>query len=194
MKKVLISALALMVAVGVYAQGSINFANNASSKVMISPNLDGSAAVAAPVGATYQVGLYWAPAGTTDPNSSAFQLVGASANIVPLAGLFSGGTRTVPGGASGIAPGAICAVQIRGWQASAGNYETASTTAGDYSGKSTVFAVDTGDPTVVPAGTPGSIIGVGQFTGFTMVPTPEPSTIALGILGLAGLFVLRRRS
>lgn len=51
-----------------------------------------------------------------------------------------------------------------------------------------------------PTAGPGTVIWQGvtgtnpnRFTSMLLYPCPEPSTIALGVLGLAGLFLVRRR-
>lgn len=54
--------------------------------------------------------------------------------------------------------------------------------------------------TLGPTAGPGTVIWQGatgtnpnRFTPMLLYPCPEPSTIALGVLGLAGLFLVRRR-
>jgi len=188
MKKLLLTALAVMATVSIYAQGSVLFNNSATTLVQLK---DGSGNLTtAPAGSTYTVGLWWATAGTTD--DSVFTFSGQTATLA-AAGRFAGLTKIIPG----ITPaGAVVAIQVRGWQTDAGSYDAAAASTDKYWGKSTVFSVDTGDSTSVPPGTAGPIIqaaGAG-FQGLTLQIVPEPSTIALGLLGLAGLFVLRRRS
>lgn len=189
MKKVLVCALALMAALSTFAQGTVNFANTIGTKVMIDKK-DGSAASAVPTSGAYTVGLWWAPVGTTA--ESAFTRVGGNATFTPLPGMFNGGTVTI----AGIGAGAGVALQVRGWEVAAGSYDIASTTAGKFSGKSAIFTLlATGNPNPPSPTTPVSITSAGMFTGMTMTPTvPEPSTIAFGILGIAGLLALRRRS
>jgi len=61
-----------------------------------------------------------------------------------------------------------------------------------YAGVSTV-----GGPYTLQGGgtppTPTFGTGAGQISGFTLQPVPEPSTIALGLLGAAALFLRRRK-
>lgn len=61
---------------------------------------------------------------------------------------------------------------------------------GYYKGDSTPFSYTTGNPTALPP-TPADAQLV--FDSFTVEYVPEPTTIALGILGLSSLLVLRRR-
>ena len=60
-----------------------------------------------------------------------------------------------------------------------------------YVGKSDAFAYTTGDNNATPPTTPN---GTMMMPNFSVEYIPEPTTIALGILGLGGLFLLRRRS
>jgi hypothetical protein len=186
MKKLLITALAVMATMSIYAQGSISFQNSSSTKVKTLA--DGAAAPVDAAANLYAVGIWWAPAGSTDASTFSY-LAGSETKISP-AGVVLGGAKTI----TGIAPGAVVAVQIRGYQFGS-DYATCSSTVGMYSGATSILTVDTGDPTTVPPGSAASIITSG-FTGLILTQTqvPEPSTIALGMLGLAGLFLLRRRS
>jgi predicted RecA/RadA family phage recombinase len=183
MKKALLTALAVMASLSLYAQGTINFANDAASKVLLQ-NQAGTIS-SAPSGSTYTVGLWWAAAGTTD--ESAFTMV-ASGNLFKT-GLFSLGTVQI----DGIAPGAVVNVQVRGWQTAGGSYNGAQAAGNMYFGKTSIFSIDTGNPNATPTAELPTDLIAGNFTGLTL-QVPEPSTIALGLLGLAGLFILRRRS
>ena len=59
-----------------------------------------------------------------------------------------------------------------------------------YFGESAPFSYTTGNPNGVPPTTPEDSL---KFDSFTVEYIPEPTTIALGILGLSSLLVLRRR-
>jgi len=185
MKKVLLTAFAVMASLSLFAQGTIDFKNSTATSVMLQ-NAD-TTVVKAPINA-YAVGLWWAPAGTTDEAAFTF-LAGSTTKIFPAAGIFSGGTKTI---AAPFVGGTAIAAQVRGWDFSLADYGSA-LAAGKATGKSTIFAMTTGAPNGSPPTNPQGFLGVGQFTGLTLA-VPEPSTIALGLLGLAGLFVLRRRS
>jgi len=188
MKKLLLtSALAIIATLSSYGQGSVAFANSATTKVT------DSAGVALPTTAGYVVELMYAPDGTP---AAAFDLaatrVGGTTTIFPVAGQFNGGNRTVttlsPAGGFGL-------FQVRAWQGAAGaSYAEAMLTgnANYQAGKSGIFRVDTGDPTTVPPGTPANLVANG-LTGFSVSPIPEPSVIALGLLGAGALLMLRRR-
>lgn len=180
MKKTLVTVLAAAAMVATsYGQGTISFANGAAQLI----TLDGSPAAAA---SAAKVQLYWAPAGTTDFNL--FQAAGAAVNVgVPLAGRFSGGTRTVGLTGDGNAGGTY-AIAVAAYIGT--DYASS-----DTRGVSAIFGMDTGDPTSVPAGTPALLNSVAEFTGVNMTTTviPEPTSMALAGLGAASLLIFRRR-
>lgn len=174
MKKTLVTMLAaIAVAASSYAQGTVTFANAATSIIQLNGV---SATSAAGVKAT----LWAAPQGTTDVNL--FTLVGAAVNVgTPQAGRFSGGTYTVPAGT----PGGSVALLVRAFVGA----DWASSTA---SGQSAIFTVaSTGNPLTTPAGTPATISGLYGTINVTSVP--EPTSMALAGLGAASLLIFRRR-
>jgi len=144
-------------------------------------------------GTGYQTALYWAPAGTTDDRTMVQigQAVGflTGAN----AGTFFGGGRTINGIS---ANGGVVALQSRAWSFVAGipnTYEAvvASGLPGVNAGKGPVFDMKLKDPTN-PLET---IPNIWQAAGWRayMIGIPEPSTLALGALGIAALLLLRRK-
>jgi len=203
MKKYLSILAVVAVAASAFAQGTINFANNGTTLVMVDPGAGGTP-FAAPVGGYVQ--LLWAPAGTagaggtTVPDIASWFAAnqgwaavsaanGGVDTIGPVAGRFTGNTVTVPTAT----PGAPIEAIVAGWQGAATDVSQAANI-----GLSTRFAVDTGNPLATPtAEFAASITGAGQFTGMTIPGgpiIPEPSTLALAGLGVAALLVLRRRS
>jgi len=176
----------MLASLNLFAQGTIVFANGSASRVHVGSV--GDATTYAPAGSAYMVGLYWAPVGTTA--DSAYALVGAPSPFSGLAGtrtgIFSGGTRTIPG----ITPGGSVLVQVRGWETALGGSYEQVLAAGGQVGKSTTITVDTGDPTSTPAGT-ATLLTASGLAPFAIVP--EPSAIALGVLGAGALLMLRRR-
>jgi hypothetical protein len=150
-----------------------------------------------PLGAGYQIALYWGPAGATDDRN--LVQIGGSANFLTgtSAGTFFGGHRTI----TGIAPGAVVAFQARAWNSAAGNsYEQAINSASGIAGKGPVFEMKTKDPGNALETTP-NIWQAPGWRGFRMGPggyseiiIPEPSTISLGVLGLGAVLLgIRRR-
>jgi hypothetical protein len=103
-------------------------------------------------------------------------------------GIFFGGTRTLPGFPAGAAIG----VQVRAWLTTGSFPDYATAVAGEPGGLfgwSNVFPVT---PSAPPAGPPNLVAsGLQPFTIGAVVP--EPSSIALGLLGLGAIALFRRR-
>ena len=174
MKKTLLAILAVAsIATSSYGQGTIVFANGTGSII----NYYG---VPATTANGVKVQLWYAPVGTTDVNL--FQPLPAIVNVgTPLAGRFSGGTMTIPG--INPAGGSVSAI-VRGF------------TGSDWAnrgawGQSGIFTIDTGDPTITPAGTPALIAAL--FGPVQVFYPPEPSSMALAGLGAAMMLFFRRR-
>jgi len=75
-------------------------------------------------------------------------------------------------------------LQLRAWDSSFETYELALPTG--KTGKSNLIKVNT----AFPPNTPPNLAGL---TGFSLTIVPEPSTIALSVLGVGALLALRRR-
>jgi hypothetical protein len=190
-KLLLISALAAVASLSAYGQGSVNFANNSATRVILRDSTGATTFV--PVGTRFSAELVFAPDGTaTDVFQTAATRVGATASFSPVAGQFSAGGRTAAGV---VPPGGFGLFQIRVWETGTGNavdYNSAVLSGVGFAGQSGILRVDTGDPTTTPPGTAASLITAG-LASFTVSPVPEPSTIALGLLGVGTLLMLRRR-
>lgn len=192
MKKLLIIATCMLASLAAYAQGTVTFANSASTLVRFDTTADVPAALqgtALPTGTAadpsdFRAALYW-----LNPATSAFEQLGAAASIAPVAGRFSGGTRTT---GAGTAPGATGTFMVKVWSAGAtfSTYEAAlaSGNASVYVGETASFSNGTGG-----AGSPpGPAVALSGFTGLNVRPVPEPSIVALGLLGAAALLIRRR--
>jgi hypothetical protein len=180
MKKLLLTLALAAVATYTYAQGTIQFANGASTRFRINDVLPLNASVGGPVGGTYTFGVY---VGTTADALSA-QPVGPLGTNTSTGGLMSAPNPqayAVPG-----EPGATVFVQIRGWESRFTTWEAGQ--AGLH-GQTAVRAVVLG-----PGTGPGTVVwgaGATQFQAINLVP--EPSTIALAVIGLGSLLLFRRR-
>lgn len=202
MKNLTITTLAgCLVALAAHGQGTVNFGNiGAPARITI-----GATGANAPVGTTFLVGLYFAPISVTAEGQ--FMLLPAAGGlpgaggIGPAAGLINLGTRTALGTTdiNGVpAAGGFGHFQVRVWESAFGiTYEAAA--GRGLSGTSGILRVDTGDPTTVPPGTPASLIAAnvvvvsGRAFSQGIILVPEPSTYALGLLGLGLVALLRRR-
>ena len=178
--------LLLVSGISLSGQGTVNFSNIGLPGAQIFDASTGAPVIA---GNKFTVGLYWAVDGTTD--ESAFQLAGATTGIAgapgTATGLYSGGTRTV----DITPPGFFAMFQVRLWETAFGSYANAIANGG-LTGKSGIVRVDTGDPTTIPPGTPASLKGISGFCTVSLSPcVPEPSLLALLLLGAASLLFLR---
>jgi len=187
MKKILLTIALCAASLGAFAQGQVNFDNIntfGTSKEAVVFDVNGTTKLA---GTGFMAQLYWGAAswtgvagGTsvTDP-AAPFFTVADGADGFWNTGASS--ARTV-----GVAGGANVFVQVRAWNASGGkNTYEAALAAGNAVGNSAVLALVAGGGTVQPPNLTG-------LTSFKLVGVPEPSTIALGLLG-AGALLLRRR-
>lgn len=180
MKKLILSVACVLAAVSAYGQATVNFANVAAG--LSAPVFDvdkstkiGSSAYLAQLYAGVDAGSLAAVPGSTP-------FLGTAA---PFTGFFNGGTKTL----TGITAGSRPFFQVKAWEASGGATYDAALAAGKKTGFSTVFqiGVDTGG-VGSPATPPAALIGL---TSFSLVP--EPSTIALGVLGALALLIRRRK-
>ncbi|HXT40964.1 MAG TPA: PEP-CTERM sorting domain-containing protein [Candidatus Angelobacter sp.] len=186
MKKLLFTLACVFAVASAKAQGTVNFANTAGSLISYAAGVNGGAAV--PTGQFTAELLYWATdPGVVNLNSSIAGLtsIKTSANFIS-AGRFIGGVATTPSTTAG---GASAWFAVVAWQTSFGSYDAAR--AAGFYGYSGVFQNATGNPNSIPPGAAAAMTG---FTGINNVnQVPEPSTIALGILGAAGLLLRRRK-
>lgn len=169
MKKLILIAAAMMVAAAAYGQGQFNFVNrDTATGINARFVLPGDAANTSSVGTDYTVTLEGAPTGTT----TFVPLTGGPVTIRGAAGSATAGyvslaTMTVPN----VAAGASADIRI-----------TISGPGGSTQLTRTVGPL--GGGTVLPP-----LINLGSQP----IVVPEPSTLALGALGLGALLALRRR-
>lgn len=177
MKKLLLAAACILAMVSsLAADGQVNFSNLQSGTKIFKP--DGTTPL---VGPDFVAQLWWSA--TNDEASMA--AVGATQAFKTqgsgFEGLFTGKARTIPG-SDGVK---TFFFQIRAWEAAGGADWASASVSGKLFGKSEIF---TAVPTLAPA-TPADLL---NFTkSFNVIP--EPSTIALGVLGAAALLALRRK-
>jgi len=186
MKKTLLTlALVALTTVASYAQGTIAFGNGTLTRVMV--NTGSGAARQATAADNLIIGVFYGPEGTA---ASALQQAPGTATIGATAGIMANAPSVFQ--LPGTEAGQVVSLQIRAW-----------TLDGSLSGETRVISTFQLGPTgerlgLGPTAGPGYVIWQGaastnpqRFTPLIVVP--EPSTIALGILGLGSLLLFRRR-
>lgn len=206
MKKVIVSTLlCLVVASSAMAQGRVNFANSSATGIRISNNSDGSASALLGTASTAAFGI--------GPASTRIQLF-ASANSATLAA--NSYSEFVALSLSPVLIGTGLTPQVTNSVSTSATFQgtfaggnplnipgnngtplffrfTASSINGLYAGLSTIIQVT---PTLSPAAAAAmfnTVAGPSAWNGVTMVPVPEPSSMALAGLGAASLLIFRRR-
>lgn len=174
MKKLIITLAALMVTVAAYGQGAVTFNNRVTGVVdarVLMPDGTG-------VGAGFTAQLIGGPAGTAVDKlvaltpTTTFRTSSAAAQ-----GYVNAVDVTVPG----VAAGAQATLVMRAFNGS--DYASSG-----IKGQSGAITIGLGGGTLPPTNLAG-------LQGFSVVAAviPEPSTIALGVLGAALLMIRRRK-
>lgn len=187
MKKLLLTTISLVAAVTfVHGQGTVLFQNITPVNAPVYDEGGVRTGTAGRLeGSAFRAQLWAAAPGGT------LQAVGATANFLTGtsgAGFFIGGSRAI----ASIAPGGAADIQVRAWRVTDGGV-TANTwdealARGRGFGSSPTLSLSqtggAGDPPSPPV----------QLTGLqSFALVPEPSTIALGIIGGLGTLLLIRR-
>ncbi len=173
MKKILLIAAAMVMAAGAYAQGTLNFSNRVTASGIDAPIFapDGTTKLA---GSQYKAVLF--VNGSTTPVAG----VAADFRTGAGAGYFIGQTVTL----TGVAAGSSVSVIVGAFDSSTGaDYASAK-----IKGQSGAINVTTGGAGAPPS-LPADLVGLKSFN----VQVPEPTTIALGVLGAAALLLRRRK-
>jgi hypothetical protein len=185
MKKTILTILGVAATFAAFGQGTIVIANNAGATIYPVLLPDGSTAK----GTDYSVEVF---AKNTDPANK----IGGTMTLNPSNGRFSlSGGQQVPG----VAPGAIADLIARAWDNRTGATYDAATIKGSSTFKSAALGGDVdNDPSTPPATAPGMVTQKPEgFQNIQLqggpVIIPEPSTIALGALGVAALLLRRRK-
>lgn len=188
MKKALLTLALVALATFVNAQGTIQFANNAGTRFNVNGVRPVNASLGGPAAGLYTFGCFY---GTTEVAAR-----NATQTAAPLgANTAVGGLITVANANAFQLPGTDAGqtvfIQFRAWESRFGADFSAAKLGGLYAETPVlpfVLGPTAGPGTVVWASTGGS-----QFTSMNLVGIPEPSTIALGVLGLGSLLLIRRR-
>lgn len=168
MKKLLLLAVCIAGAVSVVGQGTVNFANVGVGVNAPVFNVDGTTRLE---GTQFmaQLVVNGSPVGDAAPF-----LTGGSA------GFFLGGVQD-----AGVAAGTTVSAVVRAWDTATG----ATFDAASIKGESAAWDLDiVGNPAGSPPAPPAALVGMQSFS-----LVPEPSTIALAILGGVALLFRRRK-
>jgi hypothetical protein len=186
MKKLLLTALLVTLSVAAFAQGTVNFSNfaNAPLRLKYSTSPGGYYDYASYIahqgqniesGAAYNVALLYQPVGSTT------YTVYSTATMSGTAGYFNAGTAYIPG----YAQGSTVNLLLQVWQSSYASFDDA-VSSGGFFGDSYPFSVVVSGGTSSPAKLAFTAFAIHQLI-------PEPTITALGLFGIAGLFLARRR-
>jgi hypothetical protein len=185
MKKTLLTlALVALTTVASYAQGTIAFGNGPLQRVTVR-NLDGSVRGNATAADALTFAVFFGPAGTTRDALTQVQQPEPRATIGTTDGVMinAPGIFQLPGTEGG----QIVSLQIRAWDTATG-------------GQRMIGETDVRQVTLAPTAGPGQVIWQGaagtnpnRFNPLIVNIVPEPSTIALAVLGLGSLLLFRRR-
>jgi hypothetical protein len=174
MKKLLVALAAVLVTVASYGQGTVDFNNYTQNGGNGAPIWDvGGPGTRGPgAGFTAALLVNGVQAGTTD-----FSTAAGFENLL----------NPVPVTVAGVAGGSTVTFEVQVWSTAAGSYLAASTNPLYKYGTSGSFAGALGGAGN-PAGPPSNL---DNLPSFTLVP--EPSTIALGVIGGLALLLRRRK-
>lgn len=172
MKKALIALTAMIMTVAAYGQAQVVFNTRVLGEVE-APVFKPNNVLPGP-GFTAQ--LFWENAGSWQPLTPATTFrttAGREQYVEPV-------DVTI----TGLAAGAQGTFRFRAWETAGGSYEQAQVA--HWYGESAPITIATGGGLNPPANLTG-------LQGFTLTIVPEPSTIALGVLGAAALLFRRRK-
>jgi hypothetical protein len=180
MKKLLIALAAAFIAVASYGQGQVVFANRVTGVFDAPVTVKGVTPDIGP-GNSWSAQLYLQGTDgslTALSPASTFRAAGTGAAAIADR-YWVPQTVDVP-----VAAGANANFVVRAWQTSAGSFDAAKA-AGNF-GESAAFTVAVGGGTLPPA-------NLTTLQAFQVSVVPEPSVIALGVLGASALLLRRRK-
>jgi len=185
MKRLLLTIALTVVATFANAQGTIQFGpNNPVTRYLVNGVLPLSAATGGPAGGTYVFGAFWGT--TANDLSLATGVLATNTSAGGVINVLSGNAYQL----EGAQPLTTVFLQIRGWESRFGRDFAAGQTG--LHGQTSVLPVLLG-----PSSGPGTTIWAAAVTDLTKFQAinlvPEPSTIALGVIGLGSLLLFRRR-
>ncbi len=183
MKKLLTIAACMALAASAFSQGTITFANTSGTVIQTNNFVNPAGLMTAAQGALYTYELQVGPNLSVNNGDAGWNTIATTAGS-GIAGRFGAGTKTN----TFVGPGGTFAVHVRAFLTAGGSFANAS-----WRGESGYANVTGGNPTTTPPGVAAAIFGGSGLTGFQVSPVPEPSSIALGLLGLGAIALFRRR-
>ena len=188
MKKLLmITAGVVLINLAAFGQGSVLFQNVGPG---LNAGIKDSTGTLIPAGSAFTAELL---AGTTAANVGALTPAIMTTTWVGNGWFGVGQPEKV---LQGFAPGATPFLQVRAWDNAGGTITSyaAAVAGGKQAGASTIWQLAAtgglGNPGASPAVPGPALLGMQPFQ---LSIVPEPSTIALGLLGAAALFLRRRK-
>ena len=187
MKKLVIVAISLLAVVAAQAQGTFSFSNTPGGNGVDAAVFDGAGAKLSGDGYLLQI---WA-------GPDAGSLAAASDPQPFRTGAAAGYIKALTATANNVVPGANGVVEARVWRVAAGATFAAAAASGDASPlgnylKSNQLTVKSGGDGSPPS-LPTAITGLTWQNSGKLVVIPEPSVIALGVLGGLALLIRRRK-
>lgn len=183
MKKLLVAIAAVLISASAFAQGSITFNNRTQAgdaKITLPDGVTGAGTIP---GMTAELVLVGAGGAVTSIGTTTFRTTPAAATF-----FITGVDLTV----AGIAAGSPATFQVRAYNGA--SYDASVGSPSMYRGISSSVTVGALGGTPPGGGAPIPTPDLSGLQAFSVVQgTPEPSTIALGVLGAAGLLLRRRR-
>jgi hypothetical protein len=184
MKKLLIALAAVMITAASYGQGQVVFANKVGTALDAPVTVLGSSPLRGPgPGYTAQLHVQAAGGGALTPLTPTTTFRAAGTGAAAVADRYWINQDVVT---TGIAPGAEGTLVVLAWETAAGTYDAAKNSTTWGWGASEPFKVTVGGGTLPPA-------NLSTLQAFSVQVVPEPSVIALGILGAAALMFRRRK-
>jgi hypothetical protein len=180
MKKLILAAAALLVSIAAYGQGQVVINNRLTPDVnarLILAGTDPAGGTSSSIGTDYTVNFF---GGATGSAFSAAQALNPASSTLrgaagtATAGYFTGVTATVPG----VDVGGKADIWV----------QVVNTASGAKSTPLGPFSATLGGGTVVPPN-----LAMGTTPLAVNISVPEPTTLALGALGLGALLAVRRR-
>jgi hypothetical protein len=203
MKKAMIAVAAIAMSASAFAQGTITFFNNnilnasgqtyragvfQDNEPLVPNDPKGDSTIGA--GGSISIGLFL-PGSTTPLNYTDGTAAVTTGRTTSAPEVFA---RTGDVVVTGTAPGATTTLVVKAWSTSAGSYEAAQNINGAQWGSQTFTSKALGGTNPNPPPPSFFTPDMAPFTGFEMdTSVPEPSTIALGVLGIGALLIRRRK-